>query len=488
MKIKVVGHQYLYDITSISMLFFPGEKVEYVDVSNKKFDILSKISHYDSESVSITKIKFDGKWYSSQITVKNCSDLKTLTKQSFYKACSKATGIYPPWGILTGVRPLSVYIHHVEDDKYVNNIMKNTYYLTDEKIKLLDTIYNIHKHVAKSESNDVSVYISIPFCPAKCSYCSFISVGATNSSKLLDEYFNYLCKEITLKADIIRELSLNIKSVYIGGGTPGVLCENKLQKLLALLEEKMNISAISEVCFEIGRPETVTAEKFELLKRYGVTRICINTQTTNDNVLQKVNRIHTAADYFNAVKLASKYSFNSINTDLIAGLPGEDFVSFCKSLDDVIFAGVDNITIHTLAIKRAAKLSDTKAYYSPVNETVNRMLEYAYSKLESEGYYPYYIYRQKNCVGNGENIGFCKSDKICKYNIYMMEDVHSIIASGAGASSKIVKNGRVERIINLKYPMEYTAEFDKIIRNSNKLKDCFKVCLSDDQNTSTGQN
>ena len=474
MDIIISGHEFFYDITSISMLFFPGEKTNFVLKSKESCYIISKLVNDGTKQLSITKFKYNNKWYSAQKTADIYEDSKDLVKLSFYKCCSKATGIESDWGILTGIRPLSVYTKISESKKDPDLILEKRYLLKKEKIGILKNIYNIQKDIAIYNKNDVSVYISIPFCPSKCSYCSFISISAVNKDKLKNEYIYLLIKEIQLKATLIKKYNLNVRSLYVGGGTPGVLDAGELHKLFKALSKSFDLNLIGEKCFEIGRPDTVSEEKLAIIKKYGFDRICINTQTTNTDVLQSVNRKHTSKEYFDAVTLAKQYCFNSINTDLIAGLPAESFDSFKNSVNEVISCGVDNITVHTLSIKRSSALSQSDEYYNPQNDTVDNMIDYAYHTLCKNGYVPYYIYRQKNCVSNGENIGFCKIEKPCLYNIYMMEDIHSVIACGAGASSKIIEGKTVNRVINVKYPMDYVSDFNKIKNNTNKVENILK--------------
>ena len=480
MDIKVFGHEYFYDITSMSMLFFPGEKVYYVNRSSNETHIISGLYSDKGSMLSCTKIKYNGRWFSSQKKAKPDCDLKNLVKQTFYKACSKATGIIPPWGILTGIRPLSVYCRHKKAGDEPHAVMKGEYFLSEDKVELLDKIFDCQAAFRCPMPRDVSIYISIPFCPGKCSYCSFISISAVNADNLLEQYLNGLLEEIKAKALLINKYNLRVKSLYVGGGTPGILNKRQLSALMHRLNDSFNFDKIDEICFELGRPETVSDEKLQILRRFNVHRICINTQTTNDKVLNLIGRNHKSQDYFQAADKAVRFGFNSVNTDLIAGLPGEDYNSFCRSVDEVVNTGVDNITVHTLAIKRAAMLSRCGDNFNPQNNDVIHMLDYGYDRLMSCGYVPYYIYRQKNCVSNGENIGFCKPHKECRYNIYMMEDVHSIIACGAGASSKIIKDGRVNRIINVKYPMEYVSEYEKIIKNTDIIDKMLRTDLTDE--------
>ena len=480
MDIKVSGHEFFYDITSMSMLFFPGEKTNYVKRSTNPIHIISKLNEKNGKIISITKIKFYGKWFSSRKTAEPDCDRKNIVKQTFFNACFKATGIKPPWGILTGIRPLSVYERHRNSGDDPRQIMKTEYFLEDNKIDILESISVCQRKIAVSDPKDVSVYISIPFCPGKCSYCSFISISAVNAVSLLEQYLIKLCEEIKEKARLINKYGLCVRSIYVGGGTPGILNENQLYELMMVLRESFDINGIDEFCFELGRPDTVSEKKLKILKKFGVDRICINTQTTNDKILFNVNRNHTSKEYFDAVTTAEQYYFKSINTDIIAGLPGETYDSFCRTVDNVVNTGINNITVHTLAIKRASVLRDDNSNYNPENHNVIKMLDYAYNKLRISGFVPYYIYRQKNCVSNGENIGFCRPYSICKYNVYMMEDVHSVIACGSGASSKLVKDGKVSRVINVKYPMEYVRNYEKIIKNTNTINKMLKADFTDE--------
>ncbi len=481
MDIIVKGHEYFYDITSMSMLFFPGEKTEYVTRSNNDTYIRSILNLKNGKHICTTTIKYHGKKFVAKKTSVFQGDTKEIVKFSFYKACSKATGITSPWGTLTGIRPISVYARLTESGFDAENLLLKQYLVSKDKLEILKNIYLFQKSIINNDKRDVSIYISIPFCPSKCTYCSFISVSAVNKDKLLKEYVDLLVREIKLKSELVKKYNLNIKSLYIGGGTPGILSKQQLEVILSAVSENFDIKEIQELCFEMGRPDTVSKEKLLILKKYGFHRICINTQTTNDLILKNVNRHHCSGDYINAVLSSQQVGFDSINTDLIAGLPGETTESFKKSLADVVATGVDNITVHTLAIKRSAELSLSDEYYNPTDKNVDEMVDFAYGTLKQNGYVPYYIYRQKNCVSNGENIGFCKPDTPCLYNIYMMEDVHSVIACGAGASSKIINGTNVQRVINVKYPMDYVADFDKIVNNTEKTDNILKTVFFNEQ-------
>lgn len=462
------------------MLFFPGQKVNYVDISKDKIYIKSILKINSDKQVSITKIKYFDKTFTCQKTLPISENAKDLVKHTFYVVCNKATSIQSSWGILTGIRPLSVFEQVKKEGGDFKKKIAQKYLLSNQKIELLDKISAIQNKYTIKQPKDVSMYISIPFCPSKCTYCSFISISAVNKKQLLEDYLRLLKTEISLKIRLIKQYSLDVKALYIGGGTPGILSSSQLNDLLQFININLPLSSTTEKCFEIGRPDIITDEKLEILKNFGFDRICINTQTTCDDVLNKVNRKHSSSDYFKAVDLAQKFGFKSINTDLIAGLPDESVKSFEKSVDDVISCGVDNITVHTLSIKKSSVLSQTNDYYNPSDMRINKMLEYAYNKLSENEFIPYYIYRQKNCVSNGENIGFCKDTTPCLYNIYMMEDIHSVIACGAGASTKLVKGTLVWRSINVKYPMDYVSDFSKVLNNTLKIENELKAIFSNE--------
>ncbi|MBQ7089665.1 MAG: coproporphyrinogen dehydrogenase HemZ [Clostridia bacterium] len=478
MEIKIKGHELQYDVTGMSMLFFPGDTVVYTDRPKGEKRLYTRLA----QNVAYAKFCYGDRIFCCQkkMTDGSRDALLEAVKYTIYRVFHQATGIAPPWGILTGIKPTGVYRRILEAKGFAKTrqfLLKN-YCMQPEKIPLLHQICKVMETVETDSKKEASLYISIPFCPSRCTYCSFISVAAEKSHHLIDRYLEFLIPEIKEKCAVLKRNRLEIKSVYIGGGTPGILNPTQLKRLLAVVNECLPQQPI-EFTFELGRPDTVTKEKLQLLKDAGVTRICINTQTTNDEILRAVGRNHTRAQYFDAVSLTTQMNFDSINTDLIAGLPGETEESFANSLEDVLAVGADNITIHTLSIKRSSRLHNEGDHFDPANDHVQRMLDRAYDRLLKAGYVPYYMYRQKNTVSNGENIGFARPETICKYNLYMMEDLHTVAACGAGASSKIItqQNGRIERIINMKYPYEYINENEKIARNTELLEEKIKESL-----------
>lgn len=482
MEIKISGHEFEYDVTGMSLLFFPGEPVVFLKRPKGENWLSSRLVDGKDGLCAKATFRYQGKKLEcvKRIPVADKEGRLMAVKHTIYQVFRRATGICPPWGILTGIKPTGIYRRLLAEKGYAETrqYLLNEYCMQPEKIPLLHQICKVMETVQTDSNREASLYVAIPFCPSRCTYCSFISVAAEKSNHLIERYLEYLEEEIKDKCEVLKKHNLTMKSVYVGGGTPGILNCAQIERLLGTVR-KFAGNALAEFTFELGRPDTVSKEKLTLLKRMGVTRVCINTQTTNDEILNAVGRKHTRAQYFDAVSLTKELKFDSINTDLIAGLPGESEESFARSLEDVLSAGADNITIHTLAIKRSSRLHDTDEYFDPANDHVQRMLDRAYKRLLDLGYIPYYMYRQKNTVSNGENIGFSRPETIGLYNLYMMEDLHTVAACGAGASSKIIsgKDGRIERVINMKYPYEYINENERIRKNTLVLDQKLKETL-----------
>lgn len=478
--VNVIGHSKQFDIVNMLLLFWPGSKMHTTRTKDCDIFVSSALLENNGAFKITARIRYRQKYYRSCKTVKEINDeiLLKLVKQTLFFAGQRATGVRPPWGILTGIRPMSVYeklcLNHTPFE--TGNILEHDYFVSKEKRIILDTIYNFRQSVYyEGVREDVSLYISIPFCPSKCSYCSFVSSAVERVRFLIEPYLKQLQDEIADKIDVLYAVGKRISTVYIGGGTPGVLNADQIDALLTLLHSKLK-DPLYELCFEMGRPETVTEEKLQILKKHGVDRLCINCQSLNDDVLQSVSRRHTAKDFFDAYNLAKKYKFDCINVDYIAGLPEESIVSHQDSVRCSIDLGAENITIHSLSIKRASTWVCASDLYDPAADSVSQMVHGDAKLLAENGYYPYYIYRQKNTVSNGENIGYAKKNHIAKYNIYMMEDVHSVIGCGAGASTKIVhnKNGRIDRFVNTKYPQEYLKYPEKLRESIEAIRENLK--------------
>lgn len=479
MEIKISGHNYQYDVSGMSLLFFPGEPVCFKTYPRGALRLSSRVVNTTRGLYARATFWMEESVYRAEKKMQNHTreEMLAAVKHTIYRVFSRATGILPPWGILTGIKPTGIYQRLLAEKGALETrrILLKEYLMRPEKIPLLHQICRVMETVQTDCSKEASLYISIPFCPSRCSYCSFISVAAERCNHLMELYLEKLCGEIHEKCRVLNENGLSVRAVYIGGGTPGILSPQQIEKLLSVIRSELK-APLREFTFELGRPDTVTEEKLRLLKSFGVSRICINTQTTNDRVLEQIGRKHTRAQYLHAVSLTRKMNFDSINTDLIAGLPGEDEASFARSLEDVLKAGADNITIHTLSIKRSSRLHETPDYFDPRNDHVQRMLDRAFERLLRLGFIPYYMYRQKKTVSNGENVGFARPETICLYNLYMMEDLHTVAACGAGASTKIIsgESGRIERIINVKYPFEYIGEYEKVRHNTHLLEQKLK--------------
>ena len=318
----------------------------------------------------------------------------------------------------------------------------------------------------KLPQNTCSIYISIPFCPTRCAYCSFVSYTTPRLLSMIGEYLDALMADIDDTFDTIRRLGLSVSTVYIGGGTPTTLSPEQLERLFNKLEEHVDPSTLLEFTLEAGRPDTITAEKLAVAKAHGVTRISVNPQTLNDDILREIGRRHTVEDFYRAYGIAKESGIKDINIDLIAGLPGDNFDNFSATIDKVIELAPTNITVHTFCVKKAADvLRNNSSVYSLSGDDAAKSVSYSQLKTKFAGYKPYYMYRQKNTVGNLENVGFSLEGHEGLYNIYMMEEVQTIFAVGAGAVTKLVKHGtspegpEIKRIFRPKYPYEYLSQF-----------------------------
>ena len=396
--------------------------------------------------------------------------IKRFAKLALYQALSQETDKALPWGALTGIRPTKLAYQFIEKGHDFKKEFANLYVapqnidLVEQILKVQQPYYDRQKALKKAD-----LYISIPFCPTRCNYCSFITAPIAKTRQYLEEYLQTL--QLELKH--IDGMYSSLSSIYIGGGTPLILDEEQLYTLLTSL--KPFVTDNIEYTVEAGRPDVFTERKLEILKEFSVNRICINPQSFSNQTLQNIGRAHTEKDIYIAMEMAKKYDF-ICNCDLIAGLTGESYESFCDSVDKAIALSPENITVHTLSIKKGADLqvknSMLKGTFVDKNsETVQNMLVYAREKLLKAGYLPYYMYRQKNIMADGENTGWCKPNTACIYNIHMMEEIADTIACGANAISKVIfnENDRIERYGTPKDIPTYLAKIDKIIEEKQAL-------------------
>lgn len=392
--------------------------------------------------------------------------LRRYSKLALYETLQKLTKKKLPWGALTGIRPTKLFYELLEEnhhnEKISEKITKKQFYVSKIKAKILtETIKN---QVIVRKDDIIDYYVNIPFCTSKCTYCSFISSSLKECESLVEPYINALIKEMDAMNNMIKNNNYKVRSIYIGGGTPTSIQTKYLEQILKRLPYE-----VSEFTVEAGRPDTITQEKLDLLKKYGVTRISINPQSFNDFTLKAIGRNHSEKDIINAYNLALPYGF-IINMDLIAGLNGESFINFKNSLHKTIKLNPNNITIHTLSIKRTSTLQQKGGVLSDI-KSVRKMVNYSYKTLKKHGYKPYYLYKQKYMIGNLENIGYTKNNDISIFNIDSMEETVSVVACGANAISKRIFNetNKLERLPNLRSIYEYNSRVDEMIRNKLKL-------------------
>lgn len=381
-----------------------------------------------------------------------------------------------PWGILTGIRPAKIAVKALREGKSPEAVVE--YFVKECGANLSKA--NLALEVALTEApiidkmypDGVSLYIGIPFCPSRCLYCSFVTNGTERARRLMPEYIEALKKEIRYVSEIVKRNGDRIETVYIGGGTPTTLIPELLEDMLKCLYEYNDLSCVKEFTVEAGRPDTITEEKLTVLKDYGVGRISINPQTMNDETLKVIGRKHSVADIIEAFYLARRCGFDDINMDLIAGLPGENFEMFKHSLEEVEKLSPEDTTVHTLSIKRSSILNEYRDSYRMTDgEEVSRMVDYAREYMRSRGKIPYYMYRQKNQLGNLENVAYCKKGHESLYNIYIMEELQTIISMGAGGVTKTVdkETDRIERIFNVKEAKDYIERLDEMLERKSVL-------------------
>lgn len=400
------------------------------------------------------------------------SDDREEIKREFYELLSGITGMRPPWGTLTGVRPLKPALEMCRESSVagMERSIKEKYLLSDSKASLLADIADYQlDHVAGVPWEKASLYIGIPFCPTRCAYCSFASNVAPAEDH--EVYLDNLLKEVRYAGNLASEHGTELESIYIGGGTPTTLSGSQLERLINKVSEAYHIDPAGlEFTVEAGRPDTITKEKLDTLKRLGISRISINPQSMKDATLRLIGRDHTADDIRRGFSIARETGFEVINADLIAGLPEENTIDFEASLREMIELGAENITIHTLSVKRGSRLRENDpGYYRQNAETVRAMLDLSREMLSSAGYRPYYIYRQKHQIGALENVGWCLPDRHSIYNIRIMEDKQTVIGLGAGAVGKVYHpaGDRLERIANVSNYKIYSERFDEMISRKN---------------------
>ena len=468
-----------YDIHSLIRAFYPGMDVPVYQEAEPHPEGWEKklVVDYQPDKITLVFQDSDG-----QILAKREQQVeyeadrkatKNVLKSMLYELLRDYTGQDLPWGNLTGIRPTKIPMALLEQgwkNTEIADYMRKTYYTSNEKTALSIMIANRERHILKdiNYEDGYSLYVGIPFCPSICLYCSFSSSPLSVWKNKVDTYLDALCKEIEACARIYRNRKLD--TIYMGGGTPTTLEPYQMDRLLTKIEECFDRSYLKEFTVEAGRPDSITREKLEVLRKHGISRISINPQTMNQSTLDIIGRRHTVEQTVEAFHLARELGFDNINMDLIVGLPGEEYEQVEHTMKEVTALDPDSITLHSLAVKRAARLNMFKDQYKEMTFTNNQQImemtaRYAYQA----GYSPYYLYRQKNMAGNFENVGYAKPDSAGIYNILIMEEKQSILALGAGATSKKVSGELIERTENVKDIKNYVERIDEMIERKRLL-------------------
>lgn len=473
MQLFLVNYDTHYEIEQLSRMFFRQLTVEKLD-KTPTLPATDYILIEKTDSGFDISVSLGGNAYAHKVVydAKGPKEEMQLCLGA-YRLYEKATGHGLPWGVLTGVRPVRLMRNMYKNEgdlEKVQAMFRENYLVSEEKIDLCTDVFNLQKPVIENgQPKDYSLYISIPFCPSRCSYCSFVSTSIKSAGHLMQGYVDNLCEEIRYTAKKADESGLNLKTIYMGGGTPTAITASMLEQVMKTVRECFDLSKVLEYTVEAGRPDCTDLEKLKIIKKYGANRVSINPQTFQDNVLKAIGRNHSHADFLRCVADARTAGFDSINMDLIAGLPEDTVEGFEHSLRGCIELGAENITVHTLTLKRASNLviKNEEHHYDDVEKMIAKN-----SILADYGYKPYYMYRQKSTVKNLENVGFSQSGHESLYNIYIMEEIQTIISCGAGGVSKVVgPNGELKRVYNYKYPHEYIKDFAAIIARKDEVFD-----------------
>jgi len=468
MNLTLTGHEDRYAVEQLQMALFPEGTQGQAE---------SRLSRGQTWLTATTKITVDGKTVSAARRLKAAEETvrlrRRILQQSYYLAAIQLLPEIPAWGALAGVRPTKITTKHLLEGgnaKTADRLMQDVYFVTPERRRLaVDCSLATVKAVDKLEESDLSLYVGIPFCPTRCSYCSFVSRTIGKKTELLEPYLDALLQEIAVTGKLLAQSGKTLRTLYIGGGTPTTLTTSQLERLMGTLRDSFDLSRCIEYTVEGGRPNTLDPEKLKTLRRMGADRISINPQTMEEHVLKAVGRPHSAADIYRVYQQAVDAGFEAINMDLIAGLPRDSVEGFRRSLDAVAALNPANITVHTLALKKGADLFEKRESLPSFDEAA-QMVAYANETLRSRSYKPYYLYRQKYMSGSFENVGWSRDSLDCLYNIYMMEEVHTILSLGGGGMNKVnFPDGSLKRFHNPKFPEQYIEMIDDVLRQKEEM-------------------
>lgn len=471
---RLRGHELQNDVQTMVQVFYPNlHYYRTEEISAEETTVESSVEKGIASAMLYRRGAQVSAWsvpYMEPLTEK---EKKRLVKLTIFALLSRETGMYPRWGLLTGVRPAKIVntlLSEGKSDEECLRYLTEKYLVAQHKAELTLKVAKAERRLlAGNEKTDISLYIGIPFCPTRCLYCSFTAYPLKQYEKRVDEYLDAMFKEMEYLAEYAQNFRL--KNIYIGGGTPTSLTEEQLERLLQKVQELFAPTEDMEYTVEAGRPDTITKEKLRLMKVYGVNRISINPQTMNEETLKRIGRRHTVEDIRRVFWEAREVGHDNINMDLILGLPEETPEDVRQTMEEIMALEPDNVTVHTLAVKRASRLKEQFDLYTMTTaEVLEKMLEIAADYAERMGLEPYYMYRQKNMVGNFENVGYCKPGKEGVYNIQIMEEKQTILAAGAGASTKTVDpaTDRIERVFNVKSIEDYIGRIDEMIERKRQ--------------------
>ena len=468
MNLTLIGHDDRYAVEQLQLALFPA---------GAQGDAVSALHRGNTWLTATAKITIDGKTATASRRIKAAEETVRLRRralqQSYYLAACQLLPEVPAWGALAGVRPTKITTKHLLEGGTVESahqLLQDVYYVTPARRELaIDCSVSTVNAASLLEPTDLSLYIGIPFCPTRCAYCSFVSRSVGKRTELLEPYLQALMKELAATGQLLANSGRKVRTIYIGGGTPTTLSTEQMARLLDAVHDSFDLSRLLEFTVEGGRPDTLDAEKLQAICRHGADRMSINPQSMIDSVLQASGRPHRADDVRRSYAQAVDAGYKAINMDLIAGLPTDTVEGFCRSLDEVAALDPANITVHTLALKKGADLFERRENLPSATE-VTEMVAYANETLRKLGYKPYYLYRQKYMSGSFENVGWSRDGLDCLYNIYMMEEVHTILSLGGGGMNKVnFPDGSLKRFHNPKFPEQYIEMIDDVLRQKQEL-------------------
>ena len=478
MKLTFRGHDDRYAVEQTLLAFFPEERPVYEGEDGPRH---AEVTLHQGAvyATGVTALTYDGKTAraSARVSLAGAADeyererlRQRALRLSFFRAARDITGATPSWGALTGIRPAKLVRTMLEEGytpARADRELRDVYCVSPARRRLaLESAQAGLRAKRDLKPNDISLYIGIPFCPTRCAYCSFVSASVEKSFALIPPYLEALTAEVEAAGRMVQETGLRVKSFYMGGGTPTTLSAGQMDALLTAVNKAFDLSGCVEYCIEAGRPDTIDREKLQVLLDHGADRISVNPQSLEPQVLRAIGRQHSPEDIEKAMTLATSMGFPHVNMDLIAGLPADTPEGFRRTLDKCLTFGADNITVHTLSLKKGSRIL-LEGLPIPTAEAVAEMLDYADPALRARGFAPYYLYRQKYMSGSFENVGWCISGAEGLYNIYIMEELHSILSLGAGGSTKMVdaQRNRIERVFHPKFPLEYIQRPEKLAEN-----------------------